>query len=163
MIRDDKLDPAVRPYLNNHLVEVIEDSCDFEWGNVRRWSEEVFGLIAEDLLPGGWAASSRIQMLRMSMSRLQAARQHCEPDNYARLRELHSTQSRSTQQYSQQSDAVKGHACNSVSGCPLPSGYLSNGKRLKHVCTFCLINSCAAYTHPETQCRNKTESSAHHF
>lgn len=163
MIRDDKLDPAIRPHLNTHLVEIIEDSCDFEWRNVRGWSEEVFGLIAEDRLPGGWTASSRIQMLRMSMSRLHSARQTCEPDNFPRQRDA---QPRPLQQFSQQTDSGKGgpcHAYNSHSGCPLPAGHMSNGKRLQHVCTFCLVNSCAPYTHPGTQCRNKAKSSAHHF
>lgn len=160
MIRDDKLDPQLRPYLNTHLCEVIEDSCDFDWFNVRRWSEEVFGLIAEDRLPGGWAASPRIQMLRMSISRLRIGTQYNNKDsNYRDL-------NKKTPPLQAHTNELRGGPCqayNSPAGCNLQSGHVQNGRKQQHVCTFCLFNSCAAYTHPETQCRNKTKFPPPHF
>lgn len=161
MICDDKLNPALRPYLNTHLVEVIEDSCDFQWENVRAWSEEVFGLIAEDHLPGGWAAVSRVQMLRMSMSRIHTARQHFLKDPTQK-----DSQKRFTQPSIRNNDPIRGGPCqafNSPAGCNLPSGHIISGCRQQHVCKFCLFNSCATYTHSEMQCRNKTKYPPHHF
>lgn len=160
MIRDEKLDPQLRPYLNNHLVEVIEDSCDFQWENVRRWSEEVFGLIAEERLPGGWAATSRIQMLRMSISRLHSARYNLNKD------QTHRDVNKKPNPTYTQNQELKGGPCqayNSPSGCNFPSGHVVNGRKQQHVCTFCLFNNCAAYTHSEMQCRNKTKFPPHHF
>lgn len=164
MIRDPKIDPSIRPYLNTHLLEVIEDRCDFDWESVRKWSEEVFTLIAENRLPGGWASVPRIQMLRMTISR--------SPFNraYPPLRDYqHREQARRqlTQQQQFQPDPPKnGPPCtafNSSNGCNLPPGHIVNGRKVQHLCTFCLYNSCAAYTHPETQCRNKNRISQHHF
>lgn len=163
MIRDEKLNPALRPHLNNHLVEVIEDSCDFHRENVRAWSEEVFSLVAEDRLPGGWAAVPRIQMLRMSMSRIHSARQHLtkDPSN----RDSYRRNNQPNQPLSH-NDQIKGGPCqayNSPAGCQLQSGHIVNGRKQQHVCTFCLFNSCAAYTHSEMQCRNKNKYPPHHI
>lgn len=169
MIRDPKIDPSIRPSLNSHMLEVIEDSCDFEWDGVRRWSEEIFTLVAENRLPGGWSTTSRIQMLRLTVSR--------SPSNCAYPpRENNNLRDHSKHQYSHQqhqhqfatAEAPKtGPPCtayNSPSGCPLPAGHIINGRKVQHVCTFCLYNSCAAYTHSEFQCRNKNRyPPPHHF
>lgn len=162
MIRDEKLNPAIRPHLNKHLVEVIEDSCDFHWENVRAWSEEVFSLIAEDRFPGGWAADQRIQMLRLSMSRIHAARQYSQKDTNNK-----DSTRRANQASYQSTDALRCGPCqayNSPTGCQFQSGHLINGRKQQRVCTFCLFNSCAAYTHSEVHCRNKTKvPPPHHF
>lgn len=162
MIRDPKIDPSIRPYLNNHLLEIIEDSCDYDWESVRRWSEEVFTLIAENRLPGGWTAVPRITMLRMTISRSPMHKAYPPP------REVQQRDQQKRQQVQQyQPDLPKnGPPCtayNSSSECSLPAGHLVNGRKVQHVCTFCLYNSCAAYTHPETQCRNKNRFAPHHF
>lgn len=161
MIRDDKLDPKLRHYLNNHLIEVIEDSCDFSWENVHGWSEEVFGLIAEDRLPGGWGATPRIQMLRMSTSRLHTARRTSQNDEHSQ-----DFNRRGPPPQSQPQDMIRGGPCqayNNPAGCYLQLGHIVNGRKQQHVCTFCLFNSCTVYTHSEMQCQNKTNFPPHHF
>lgn len=166
MIRDPKIDPSIRPYLYSHLLEVIEDTCDFDWECVRRWSEEVFTLIAENRLLGGWSSVSRIQMLRVTISRSPFNRAYSPPP-----RELHPRdQVRRPQPQQQQpfhSDPPKnGPPCtayNTANGCNLPAGHMVNGRKVQHVCTFCLYNSCATCTHPESQCRNKNRFAPHHF
>lgn len=160
MAKDPKLDPALVKPLLLHLEDVIEDSCEFEWGRVRRWSEAIFCLVTEDRLPYGWASGQRIQMLRMNMSRVESALlQHHREQPYRRQQSLPSHQ--------QQTDFTKGgppcQPYNSPAGCPYPAGHLYNGRRMAHVCSFCLMNSSAAYTHPETQCRNKTRYPPPHF
>lgn len=147
---------------------MIEDSCDFEWDSVRRWSEEVFTLIAENRLPGGWSATSRIQMLRMTISRSLLHRAYPPRDNTQRDNWRQHPIQQYAQQQTQSVEAPKnGPPCtayNGPSGCPLPAGHVVNGRKVQHVCTFCLYNSCAAYTHPEFQCRNKNRyPPPHHF
>lgn len=52
MIDDQCTDPAIKPSLVVHMREVAEDACEYEWNtHVRRWSEEVFSMIAEKKPP----------------------------------------------------------------------------------------------------------------
>lgn len=161
MVKDEKTDPSlIRPLLA-HLEDVIEDSCDFEWARVRRWSEEVFCLVSEKRLPEGWASATKIQMLRMSMARLEVNMFQQHKDQPARRQQTY-------QNYqSQAPEPPKGgppcQAYNSPAGCSLPAGHFTNGRRMSHVCSFCLVNSSAAYTHPEAQCRNKIRFPPPHF
>lgn len=54
IIEDERLDPSFKPDILNHMKEVAEDACEFDWpGHVRRWSEEVFDLVAEGCSLGG--------------------------------------------------------------------------------------------------------------
>lgn len=48
---------------------------------------------------------------------------------------------------------------NSQKGCPLPSGHVHNGKKLMHICAFCLFDSATARPHPEFYCRNRQPTS----
>lgn len=69
MVKDVKTDPLIKPALLSHL----EVSAKFEWPAVRRWSEEIFSMVSEDRLPKCWFSAARIQLKRMSMSRLDTA------------------------------------------------------------------------------------------
>lgn len=70
MIKDLTVPSDIKPYLLNHMDEVLDDARSYDWESaVRPWSEEVFSLIAEGRLQLGWADSARIQMLRMTISR----------------------------------------------------------------------------------------------
>lgn len=149
IVKDPKTNPSIIVYLLKHLEDVIEDSCDFEWVKVRRWSEEIFSLVAENRLASGWGSLQRIQMLRMNLSRVESGALYQPQLPIVKK-----------QQYSSfHTDASKGgppcQAYNSPGGCPLPAGHVVNGRKMSHICTFCLYNSSAAYTHSETQCRNR--------
>lgn len=69
MIKDPAVDPSTKPALINHLEEIIEDSCDYEWAGIRKWSEEVFSLLAKNRFPDGCRSTQRIQMLCMTLAR----------------------------------------------------------------------------------------------
>lgn len=167
MVRDSQIDPSIRPHLNNHMIEIIEDNCEFEWECVRRWSEEVFTLIAENRLPGAWNAASRIQMLRLTIS--QAHKHRSFPPRDSTPRDNYQKEQFRRQQIQQptQNDAPKNgppcQAYNSQAGCHLPAGHVVNGRKVQHVCMYCLFHSCAVYTHPEAQCRNKNKFAGYHF
>lgn len=44
---------------------------------------------------------------------------------------------------------------NSTNGCSLPLGHLRAGKKMIHICSFCLNNTSAANPNSEAECRNK--------
>lgn len=160
ILDDVNTNPAVKPAIITHMREVAEDACEFEWnGYVRRWSEEVFSLVAENRLPGGWAATARIQNLRTGMSRVDAATL-AAPKESAGTKRFTS--------HTHQSDAILrgGPPCpafNTSQGCSLQSDHVVNGKKQIHICSYCLINNAAAHPHSEAQCRNKQRHSASHF
>lgn len=155
MIDDDRVPNDIKPHLLNHIQEVLDDSCHYDWPNaVRRWSEEVFSAIAENRLKGGWKAHNTIQMMRMSMSKTYAARlplaKDTAKDNFQRVKPPSLTQ--------QQEILKGGPPCfnfNRPQGCSLPSGHVVNGKKMIHICTYCMFNMSAANPHSELECRNK--------
>lgn len=160
MLDDECTDPSIKPYLLSHMKEVAEDACEYEWGtHVRRWSEEIFNMVAEKRLPEGWKSSSRIQNLRTGMSRVDSARLALAgPKDFP------------TKRFPAQphaSDSLKGGppcaSFNSAQGCSLHSGHLLNGVKQTHVCSYCLANTAAAHPHPEARCRTKQRHTAAHF
>lgn len=76
MIKDPAVPNDIKPALLQHMEEVVEDCREYEWPAVRRWSEEIFSLVAEGRLPGGWKATSKIQMLRITLSKVITAKLH---------------------------------------------------------------------------------------
>lgn len=159
MIDDPGVDPAVKPHLIAHMREVAEDSCNFEWStNVRRWSEEVFDLVAENRLPQGWNTTARIQNLHTGMSMAEGARLYTQRDPATTRRQFNPNH---------QADNLRGglpcRDYNSPTGCQLQSGHMLQGKRQIHVCSYCLPNTATAHPHSEAHCRTKNKHGAHHF
>lgn len=158
IVKDPKTDPRIKPSLLAHLEDVIEDACDFQWPAVRRWSEETFSLIAENRLPNGWYSTTRIQLLRVSMSRIDNAKFNFDLDPQPQ---------RKQQQPQAHNDALKGgppcQAFNSQAGCTLQSGHLVGGRRMLHICSYCLFQCSTGYQHSEAHCRNKAKFSNAHF
>lgn len=168
MMDDDRIDPSTKPAILEHMREVAEDACEFEWGGyVRRWSEEVFNLIAEKRLPGGWGATARIQNLRTGMSRVDSARLSKFEHPRSQPTANRDQPSRRYGQASHQTDPLRGGPpCkdfNSQHGCSLASGHMSQGKKQVHVCAYCLINTAAAHPHSEAHCRTKQRHANSHF
>lgn len=166
IIHDPKTAPDIKPCLMVHIEQIVEDAREFEWElGVRRWSEEVFSRIAERRLTDGWHDYEEIQRMRMVISQskpftVRSQQQYQPREGYTKK---HPNQSQANQ------DIMKGGPpCpdyNSTNGCPLNSGHIKNGKRLVHVCSFCLLNTSAANNHPEIFCRNKVRltGSNNHF
>lgn len=157
MLDDPDFDPALRPHIVAHMREVVEDASEFEWPNVRRWSEEVFDLVAERRLPEGWGSSQRIQNLRTGMSRIDAARLVTHKDFSTRKH------GGSANNFDNLRGGPPCQAYNSVQGCQLQSGHMLNGKRQVHVCAYCLSNIAAVHPHSESHCRTKQKHAASHF
>lgn len=160
MIEDPEVDPGIKPNLIAHMREVAEDSCKFEWStNLRRWSEEVFNLVAERRLPEGWNSTARIQNLRTGISRADGARLASHKDSYNNNSRQYNT--------NHQPDNLRGgppcQDFNSSAVCPLQSGHMIQGKRQIHVCAYCLANTAAVHPHSEAHCRTRQKHGAHHF
>lgn len=157
------------------MEQIVEDEQEFDWDlGVRRWSEEIFSRVAQNRLPFGWHSRNDIQMLRLTMSRaapLKLSNQMPSGHTNANQQFIREPAVRRPQQsaYHNQQEILKGGppcpTFNSGKGCQLPSGHISNGKRMVHVCSFCLLNTSAANAHPEAQCRNKVRlaNSTSHF
>lgn len=161
MIKDPQVLSAYKPALFDHIEQICDDCRDYDWPTaVRRWSEEVFTLVAQNRLNNGWLDKHEIQMLRLSLSRDSTARITQHKDLYP---------ARSRQPASQvipMEGLRGGPPCpdyNAPRGCALAHGHVSHGKKLMHICSFCLMNSAATFPHPEHLCRNKTRSNAPHF
>lgn len=166
MIHDPKLSPDIMPALMAHIEHIVEDSREFEWETgVRRWSEEVFSRISEGRLPNGWLSQDEIQRMRMIIAQSKPITTKPLPYTYPK----ENFGKRQAQQNQSQHDILRGGPpCpdyNSATGCTLNLGHIKNGKRLVHVCSFCLHNTSAANTHPEAYCRNKARitGSNNHF
>lgn len=149
----------MKPYIFNHLEEVMDDAEHYDWASsVRRWSEEVFSQLAEGRI-SGWHDQHQIQMLRVTLSKVPHNKpsQQCETAYSQRPKPATATSA----------EVFKGgppcQAYNSNAGCNLPSGHFVNGKRVMHVCTYFLFNSSAAHTYPETECRNRARFQQPHF
>lgn len=156
IMHDPKTDSDVKPCLIIHIEQIVEDAREFDWElGVRRWSEEVFSRISEGRLANGWHAYDEIQRMRMviAQSKPSAPRQQTQGYYKENFNKRQQTQAQA------QLDIHKGGPpCpdyNSTTGCTLNSGHIKHGKRMVHVCSFCLINTSAANNHPEAYCRNK--------
>lgn len=166
MFKDPAVPDSIKPRLLTHLEELLEDAELYDWEKaVRRWSEQVFALIAQNRLEKGWEDYARIQMLQLFLSKVATARKSLhsqkEPpvkdsapkDPYPKPRAFTPAH---------HVDFLKGgppcRAFNSAQGCSLPSGHSVNGKHLVHVCTYCLYNNSASNPHSDAECRNKYRS-----
>lgn len=160
MIHDPMVPRNYKPALLRHIEEIVEDSRDYDWAMaVRRWSEEVFSLVAENRLPDGWLATGRIQLLWTLIAHASTAKITAQKD--VKPLQFHSGQ------YNNNNDQWKGWppcpAYNSAEGCSHASGHVVNGKRLQHVCSHCFVTNAVTYPHAEVNCRNKNPSKNHHF
>lgn len=177
LIKERKVPIETKPLLYNHIQNIIEDTCSFDWATaVRPWSEEIFSQVDEGRL--SWKDSATIQMLRMSMSRTTVAKidpatgavakvtvladQRNPPQTYDR------SNYRQNQHHTQgQVDILKGgppcEYFNSQQGCNQRSGHIIRGQKMIHVCRYCLYNTSASHQHSEVNCRNKGKFGPPHF
>lgn len=158
IIHHAKTDPDIKPCLMLHIEQIIEDAREFDWElGVRRWSEEVFSRISEGRLPNGWHAYDEISRMRMVIA--QSKPIGTRPQNQQYYKDtFHKKQPLQNQNQPQTDIHRRGPPCpdyNSPTGWTLSSGHIKQGKRLVHVCSFCLLNTSTANYHPETYCRNK--------
>lgn len=157
IMHDPKTDPDIKPCLILHIEQIVEDAREFEWeAGVRRWSEEVFSRITEGRLVNGWHSYDEIQRMRLILA--QSKPIPSRPQQQAYSRDAYNNK-RSSSQANNQHDILKGGPpypdYNSSTGCTLTSGHIKNGKRLVHVCSFCLHHTSASNPHPEAYWRNK--------
>lgn len=165
IINDEAVQPDIKPYLLQHIQQILEDARDYDWATaVRPWSEEVFSLIAEGRLPQGWRSTEDIKMLRVTMSRASTARLLPNKDQ---LNKDQPPKGRQQSGYVIPDSQKGGSPCinfNGPQGCPQQSGHFINGRKVLHICAFCLWNTAVPHPHSEHFCRNKQRfNSTHHF
>lgn len=162
MIRDKSVPSEIKPFLLSHIEQVLEDTRDYQWeGAVRSWSNEVFSRVADGRIPEGWAATQEIRMLRLSIAQVSSAR-------LPKQREPHQPKFSQQSVMQQSQENLRGSPpCvnyNSQRGCQYQSGHVVNGKKVTHICAFCLFNSAVPRPHSEFYCHNKQRQEAQsHF
>lgn len=176
IIKEKKIPNDIKPCLYNHIQNIMEDTCVFDWPTaVRPWSEEIFSQVDEGRL--SWHDVPTIQMLRMSMSRAAVAKidqpvgapaRYPTPQDQSQknTRQYDRGNSKSTQNQGQVDILKGGPPCdfyNSAQGCTLSSGHFVKGQRMIHVCRYCLYNTSASHQHSEVHCRNKGRFGPQHF
>lgn len=160
MIKDPAVNSAIKPALLDHLDEVAEDCRDYDWATaVRKWSEEVFALVAEKRMPRGWFSTDKIQLLRVSLSKVSTARLATAKDQVNQKSQ--GSTGATANDYWKAGPPCK--AFNSKDGCDLQAGHLVNGRRVQHVCAYCFVSAAATFPHSEQSCRNKFRDRNHHF
>lgn len=158
MIHDVEVPAEIKPHLLVHIEQILEDTQEYDWqAAVRPWSNAVFSRIAEGRIAGGWSARTEIQNLRMTISQASTAKIGSKDFNNPPR----------PQQPTQSAEHLRGGPpCsnyNSQKGCPLPSGHLHNGKKLMHICAFCLFDSATARPHSEFYCRNRQRQNTNQY
>lgn len=115
-------------------------------------------------IPYGWYSTHRIQLLRVSISRIDNAKLNFDIEPTPQSKQH---QSMPQQFVLQQADNLKGgppcQAFNSLNGCSQQSGHLVGGRRMLHICSYCLLQCSAGYQHSEAHCRNKVKFGKSHF
>lgn len=169
MIRDSAVPHDIKPLLYVHLEEILEDARSYDWPSaVRAWSKECFSQMDEKRL--SWHETAKIQLLRTSISRTSTAKlQPKLPVN----KDVPNRPPRQQQQQQQfhsnytNYDMYKGGPpCpefNGPQGCNYQSGHLVSGRKMMHICSYCLAHTSALNPHPEAYCRNKQRHANYHF
>lgn len=166
MFKDPSVPASIKPALLTHVDEILDDCRSYDWeAAVRPWSEEVFSLIAEGRLPRGWDDVHGIQMLRMTISRASTAKLDQARDNTTRSKPFQQQgfQSQAGFDQNQQKGGPPCQSFNSSQGCSLQSGHMVQGKKMIHVCSYCISELSVAYPHSFVQCRNKKRMDRPHF
>ena len=157
VIEDANLPQEDKPFLVAHLDEVLEDARDYPWENVRRWSEEIFSLVGQKRIPGGWSNESKIQLLRIS---------------YSHKLSPHTAQGASSQVAAGSGKASSGGArgvtssreqlkggppCKdyNVGQCNQQNGHILDGVKRIHICQYCIQEFSSVHTHAEKDCEIK--------
>lgn len=168
MIRDVAVPRDIKPLLYVHLEEILKDARQYDWPSaVRAWSEECFGQVDEKRL--SWHDTAKIQLLRTSISRTSTAKLIPSKDTSVRDNSARPPRQQQQQFYSNYSnyDMYKGGPpCpeyNSTHGCNAQSGHLVSGRKMMHICSYCLAQTSALNPHPEAYCRNKQRHANYHF
>ena len=159
IVEDSKIPSEIKPHLVSHLDDLLEDAREYTWANVRQWSEEIFALISEGRMKGGWSNDHRIQMLRMSISRtnrISSASSSAAGSAHSKHQQAYPRQT------TQGKDMRGGPPCKdfNTSGCSLPGGHIVDAFRRPHICSYCLVQLSSIHPHAEKDCQIKLKQSA---
>ena len=153
LIHSREVDPADRPYMFQHLQHINEDATVYEFSDVRAWSEEVCGLVAEGDLT--WDEHYTIDLLRLKMSQ----RNH---KGAASADAVHKPSDGSIGDLLADFPADIRAArpappCRqfNVGNCTHKTHHTVNGYRTLHICSSCIYFKCLYFPHPEKDCKSK--------
>ena len=142
-------DEKTRTAMHEHLENLVDDARQYDWPNVRFWSEEVCARVADGRF--AWESLYEIDRLQTRYSHAPSTVQRAlekAGQDYMHITDtpLHKNRPAKAgppcQAYQQGECTERGH-------------HVINGQRYLHVCAYCALTKAAQYTHPEHQCRSK--------
>ena len=150
---------ASKPFMFKHLEHVNEDAINYEWADVRGWSEEMCALIAEGKLT--WSDEYRLDILRIKLS---------QDRGITTAASTHSATGHSTGSSGEGKDgdifyplsaelraAKPGPPCRhfNAGSCSHQGDHVTNDYRQLHVCAHCMSAKCLFWPHSDKGCRTK--------
>ena len=147
---------ASKPYMFRHLEYLNEDAVNYEWADVRAWSEELCTLVAEgDLF---WTDEYRTDRLRLSISQGQGRKKPGATSNAQAKEPREGASGDIIYPLSNELRAAKpGPPCKNYNAgmCSFQADHVTNGYRQLHICAHCLSAKCLFWPHAEKGCRTK--------
>ena len=151
-------DPADKPFMFRHLEKFNEDACAYEFNDVRKWSEEVCGFMAEGDMT--WDDNYNIDLLRLKFSQrgrgLQDSTTTCTRDNPRRPTDALGMDSLpdlpADVKSARPAPPCRGYNAGS---CHHSTHHVVNGYRHLHICSSCIYYKCIYLLHPERDCKSK--------
>ena len=148
-----------KPHMFRHLEFINEDAINYEWSDVRAWSEEMCALMAEGELR--WSDEYHLDLFRIKLSQRRRLVPGTQPGEGAVVsisRPTRDTTSDICYYLNPDLKAAKpGPPCKqfNIGNCPHTGDHVLNGYRHLHVCNHCLSAKCLFWPHAEKGCRTK--------
>ena len=159
MIKDPTNDPHTSRAIMTHLLQLVEDAKDFDWRQVRDWSEEVLGKIADNTIT--WEDTDDIRGLRGNTSQFKNGRLYdSHPPEPAEGKPKARPPIRHVPAPPVETPCP---AWNKTGGCPKPDGHVEAGIIQGHHCKFCREHMNSFNNHPKWDCRNKRKTASSRY
>ena len=182
MLKDPRVPAKDKPAIALHLSHLITDAKEYEWQQVREWSERLFSAIHEEDLT--WENERQISSMRDTIAHVHAGRRYATPEaaNFALSSLpgpapqslLHLPLQQPTTQYASVQQLATANkykprvpksshnrtdrpceAYNSPAGCPKADGHVEAGVQYGHHCSWCRQSLGILHLHTYHACNIK--------
>lgn len=153
MCKDPKIDQVNKPRISAHLFNVFEDARDYNWSQVREWSEDVFCRLAQKN-PPTWddMFDYESQLLRAAVSKAQGGKMSL-PANANNNQQRR--QNTSTTRSAKDRHDICCPAYNTSAGCTKQDPHTTGQYTFGHHCEYCRSELDLIHQHPAIYCRIK--------
>ena len=156
MLEDPKIDAINKPRIRIHSDHVLEDAKDYEWEQVREWSEDTFTLLSQKVVPL-WddQFESQNQHHRSSTSHDKAGRLNNTMSGSGHTRATKSKLYQVTTRSARDRSDICCPSFNTTHGCGQQDQHKSGNLTYGHHCEYCRSVLELIHFHSTTDCRIK--------